>query len=63
MARKLPIQEITRGQWVRANDGDWWQVTKTDVDVRSKTVVLHTRTKAGKTGWVQGAIGDLRVVR
>lgn len=63
MARKVPIQEITKGQVVLAADGDWWQVTATDINVRNKTVVLHTRHQNGKKGWVQGAIGDLRVIR
>jgi len=62
--RTLPIQEITRGHVVQGADGGWWRVTKTDVDIAGKTVVLYIRSEAtGKSGWLQGPIGELRTGR
>jgi hypothetical protein len=61
----LPIQEITEGHVVRGTDGQWWRVTRTDVNLPTKTVVLYTHLDGDRKrrGWLQGAIGDLREVR
>jgi hypothetical protein len=63
--QRIPIQEITAGQVVRGGDGQWWRVLSTDVDITTKTVVLHTELDSPphREGSLQGAIGDPRDIR